>query len=88
MIHKIIERGIGYTIFAAVFAVGEAALAPRYFRNLALLFLHWEEFSQEMYPLPTIPSAWNALFLAWALALLVVMVAISNVGTKKRRGQN
>lgn len=85
MIHKIIERGIGYTIFAAVFAVGEAALAPRYFRNLALLFLHWEEFSQGMYPLPTIPSAWNALFLAWAFVLLTIMAALSNMESKKNK---
>lgn len=85
MIRKIIGFGIGRAIFALVFIAGELFLAPKYFQRLFLLFLNWDGVAQGTYVLPSSAPGMNALFLAWAFALLAVMTAISNVRAEKHR---
>ncbi len=85
MIRKVLGFGIGRTIFAVVFCAGELTLAPKYFRNLVQILLHWEEIAQGGCPVPGAMTRENILFLAWAFALLAVMAAISNFGSRKHR---
>ena len=84
LIRKFIGFGIGRAVFAVVFIAWELLLAPQYFQNLFLLFLKWEEITQGEFLLPSIASGVNALFLAWALALLAALVMISGSNSSKR----